>query len=222
MGKKLVLIHTVTSLVESFRQLCAEIIPEVEVMNIVDEILLKMVLAEGGLSPAIYRRVAQHVEAAEEASADLVMLTCSSVSPCADAARPFVGVPVLKVDEPMVDKAVELGMRIGVVATAPTTLTPTADLVKARAAAAGKDVEVISVLCNDAYDALFAGESETHDRIVREAIEELMTRSDVIVLAQASMARVAETIPGGRQAVPILSSPRLGVERVKEIMEGIR
>ena len=39
-----------------------------------------------------------------------------------------------------------------------------------------------------------------------------MARNDVIILAQASMARVADTIPPEEQKVPILSSPRLAIE----------
>ena len=40
----------------------------------------------------------------------------------------------------------------------------------------------------------------------------------MVVLAQASMARVVETLPESERTVPILSSPRLGVERVAELL----
>jgi Asp/Glu/hydantoin racemase len=219
MAGKLALIHTV-SLVAVFNELCAEVMPWAEVVNVVDEILLRTVLAEGGLSPAICRRVAEHVEAAEQAGADAVLLTCSSISPCADAARLLAGIPVLKVDEPMVRKAVGLGSRIGVVATARTTLAPTTELIRSTAADMGKEVEIIPVLCEDAYEPMLSGDSETHDRIVSKAIKELTAQSDVIVLAQASMARVGETAPGGDgYAVPVLSSPRLAVQAAARVLE---
>ena len=51
--------------------------------------------------------------------------------------------------------------------------------------------------------------------MVRGGLRELLPQVDIVILAQASMARVANTLTGtetgGR---PILSSPRLGVERV--------
>jgi hypothetical protein len=65
-------------------------------------------------------------------------------------------VPVLRVDQPMADKAVQLGKRIGVVATLSTTLNPTSDLVRRRAAVAGKEIELKSVLCEGAFEALMS------------------------------------------------------------------
>ncbi len=219
MPKRLVLLHTVPSLVERFNRLAVDILPrETDVVHIADELLLKIVLADGGLSPFIYRRVADHAVAAEGAAADAIMFTCSSISPCADVVGKLVGIPVLKIDEPMVDKAVLLGTRIGVAATVPTTLAPTTALVYARAAHAGRQVTVDSILCEGAYDALIAGDLQTHDRIVRDGLATLMSRNGVVVLAQASMARVADAIPDSEQMVPVLSSPRLAMERVRDVL----
>lgn len=218
MTQKLAFIHTVPSLVGLFNDLSKELLPEVEIFHIADEMLLKVVLAQGGLSPFIFQRVAEHVVAAERAGATMVQCTCSSISPCVDASRPLVGVPVLKIDEPMVNAALGIGSRIGIAATAPTTLKPTTDLVRARADAMGVAVQVESVLCEGAYDALFSGDPQRHDQIVSEVLRGLMTRNDVIILAQASMARVANAIPAEEQRVPILSSPRLAMERVRELL----
>ena len=223
MSKRLVLLHTVTSLVDVFSELCEEILPaDVEVWHVVDEILLKIVLAEGCMTPFIYRRVSEHAVAAEETGADVVMLTCSSVAPSVSVARSMIGIPLLRIDEAMVDRAISHGTRIGVAATAPTTLGPTTELVHARSREVGQDAQVDAVLCEGAYDALFAGDLETHDRIVRDTLKELMARNDVVLLAQASMARVAETIPDEEQAAPILSSPRLAIERVRDVLNQIQ
>jgi Asp/Glu/hydantoin racemase len=219
MTRRLVFVHTVPSLVELFTRLSRELLPpEIEVWHIADEILLKVVLAQGGLSPFIHQRVGEHAAAAEQAGAKAVQLTCSSISPCAETARTMVHIPVLKIDEPMVDRALELGAHIGVVATAPTTLRPTSDLIRARAATAGKTVQVESRLAEGAYAALFGGDPERHDAIVREALRDLAQRNDVIVLAQASMARVADSLPADAQACPILSSPRLAVEHAGQVL----
>ena len=191
---------------------------QVELYHIVDEMLLKLAIAEGRLSPFIYRRAADHVIAADEAGADVVMFTCSSISPCVDVARPMVDVPVLKVDEPMVDKALSIGTTIGVAATLRSTLGPTTELVKTRAEMMSTQVEIHSVLGEGAFEALGAGDKQAHDRIVRDTLKGLMANSDVVVLAQASMARVLDTIPPDEQPVPVLSSPRLAVERVRDVI----
>lgn len=218
MKQKLAFVHTVPSLVGLFNDLSKELLPGVEVFHIADEMLLKVVLAQGGLSPFIFQRVAEHVVAAERAGATAVQCTCSSISPCVDASRPLVGIPVLKIDEPMVNAALKIGACVGVAATAPTTLKPTTELVQARATALGITAKVESVLCEGAYDALFSGDAQKHDQIVSQHLRELMKRNDVIILAQASMARVAQAIPDAEKRVPILSSPRLAMEHARTIL----
>lgn len=219
MSARVVYIHTVPSLVTPFNELSKELFPPgVDWFHIADEMLLKLVLAQGGLTPFIFRRVAEHVVAAYEAGATLIQVTCSSISPCVVASRPMVPVPVLKIDEPMVDCALQMGTRIGVVATVPTTLKPTTELVFERAKHWGKEVQVESVLCEGAFNALMSGDGETHDRIIRQHLRDLMERTQVIVLAQASMARVAATISPEEQKAPILSSPRLAVEHLRKLL----
>jgi Asp/Glu/hydantoin racemase len=129
-----------------------------------------------------------------------------------------VSIPALKVDEPMVNKAISMGKRIGVAATAPTTLKPTTDLVYARAAELGKEVQVDPLLSQEAYAAMFAGDLAAHDRLVLDMLRQLMSRNDVVLLAQASMARLADQIPEAERTAPLLSSPRLAVEHLRAII----
>ena len=219
MSKTLALVHTVSRVATLFDELVQELLPELDRFHIVDESLLRLILEAEGLTPEIYRRVCEDVVAAENAGADLVMVTCSSSSPCVDVARSMVSVPVLKVDELMADQAVSLGRRIGVLATAPTTIGPTTDLIRARARAAAKRVEVDSVLCRDAYAAMLAGDTERHDEILRENLRRLMTDNDVVILAQASMAGLVDDLPESNRPVPVLSSPRTSLEWVRDHIE---
>jgi glutamate racemase len=201
-------ISTVLSLPATFTELAKELVPDAEVFHIADETLLGVTRREGRLTPTTKRRVLGYVESAADAGADLVVVTCSSIGPAVDASRDFVDVPVLRIDEPMADEAVRLGTRIGVVATLSTTLEPTAALVEARARAAGKDVQVTAQLCEGAFG------SDRHDELVREGIATVAAQNDVVVLAQASMARVVS----GDEPVPVLSSPRLGMQRVAQLL----
>jgi Asp/Glu/hydantoin racemase len=216
--KRLGLVHTSATLVPIFQQLCAAKLPGVEVFNIADDSLIKDVIARGKLTPLTARRVLGHIASAEQAGADLIMVTCSSIGPAVEASAPLIGVPVLRVDQPMADKAVTLGKRIGVIATLPTTLEPTADLIRRRAAAAGRTVEVVSRLCEGAFDALMSGDAARHDAMVAGALKELAARVDVIVLAQASMARVVDGLPEADRRVPILASPPLAVEHLATLL----
>jgi Asp/Glu/hydantoin racemase len=213
------LIHTGTFLPAVFKKLCRELMPEVTIFNIVDESLINNTIAAGELTVKTSRRLAGYLESAEDAGADAILVTCSSIGPAVEAARPFIGVPVLRVDQPMADKAVRMGRRIGVIATLPTTLGPTANLVQARAALQGREVEIVPYLCEGAFAALSSGDGATHDRLVAAGLRELMAQVDVVVLAQASMARVADSLPGDAQLVPVLSSPRAGVEAAKQALK---
>lgn len=219
MTKKVVFLHTVPSLVGLFSDLAKELLPGLEVMHIADEMLLKLVLGQGGLSPFIYQRVAEHAIAAEQAGASAMQCTCSSISPCVDSAQPLVGIPVLKIDQPMIDEALRVGKRIGVAATAPTTLKPTTDLVRQRAAFYQMDIQIEACLCEGAYQALFNSDPQTHDQIVRHHLLDLMERNEVIILAQASMARVADSLSPEEKRIPILSSPRLAIQHLKKVLE---
>ena len=219
MPTRLFFIHTVSGLHGMFNDLCAKHVRDFKTTHISDESLIQRALAAGGLTPVLYRRVCDHVAAAEEAGAEFVQLTCSSVSPCVDVARLMVAVPVLKIDEPVALQAVSQYRRIGVIATANSTLAPSAGLVKQVAAAAGRTVEVASVLCGGANDAWFRGDMATHDRIVTEHLRELMGRVEVIILAQASMARVAGAMSESEKTVPILSSPEPAVQHLARLVE---
>jgi Asp/Glu/hydantoin racemase len=216
--KRLGLVHTSATLVPVFAQLCKEKLPGVNVFNIADDSLVKGIIAAGSLTPVIARRVASYLESAELAGADYIMVTCSSIGPAVEAGAKLIGVPVLRVDQPMADKAVATGKRIGVIATLQTTLEPTADLISRRAVLAGKRIQLTAKLCEGAFEALMAGDGATHDAKVAAALKELSQQVDVIVLAQASMARVVDTLKPEDKRVPILASPAIAVDYLATVL----
>ena len=140
------------------------------------------------------------------------------MGPCVEAARPMIGIPVVRVDEPMAEKAVQMGARIGVAATLATTLKPTSELIQRKAAQTGGKHTITSELCEGAFEAVVSGDTATHDRIVSQSLRELDAKTDVIVLAQASMARVVDSMKPSEIHVPVLSSPRLGVQYMADFM----
>jgi hypothetical protein len=79
-------------------------------------------------------------------------------------------------------------------------------------------VEVASRLCEGAFEALMAGDAAKHDALVAAALRELSTEVDVILLAQASMARVLETLGEQGRSVPILASPAIAVDYLATIL----
>ena len=218
MTKTLGLVHTSATLVPVFQELCKQYIPHVNVFNIVDDSLIKQVISRGELRADTARRVVNYAGSAESAGADYIMFTCSSIGAAVEAAADLTQVPVLRVDQPMADQAVATGSRIGVIATLPTTLAPTSDLVQRRAAVVGKDIQLKAVLCEGAFEALMSGNPALHDIMVAKALKELSTQVDVIVLAQASMARVVDTLSESEKIVPILASPPIAMAYLATVL----
>lgn len=216
--KTLGLIHTSATLVPVFAELCSKYLPGIKVFNIVDDSLIKNTIACGELTASTSKRVVNYAASAEEAGADYILFTCSSIGPAVETAATLTGVPVLRVDQPMADLAVQTGKRIGVIATLSTTLEPTSDLVRRRAIAAGKEIELKAVLCEGAFDALMSGDAATHDKKVGYALKQLMNEVDVIVLAQASMARVVDALSEAEKKVPVLASPPIAMEYLKKLL----
>lgn len=215
MAQVLVLMHTVPMLLPVFSRLCAEMLPGVRIFHILDEPLLERLKQRGHLAPEDSERLLQHAALAQQIGACLALVTCSSISPAVDSVRPRAPIPILKIDEAMVARAVEIGGRIGVVATAPTTLEPTRQALQAEATRRGRKVAVELVLVEGAMPALLAGDVATHDSLVRASVLTLQSRVDAVVLAQASMARVLEVLPEAERSIPVLSSPHLALERVR-------
>lgn len=220
MPKTLALLHTGQVVIPTFDELCRELLPEVRVFHLLDESLIKNTIAAGKMEKTTIRQIIAHIQSARDAGADAVLLTCSSVGKAVDVARQLFDFPVLRVDEPMAEEAIRIGKRIGVLATIRTTLEPTMQLLKDTAVALAKDCEIIPALCEGAYDAVTSGNPARHDQLVSESLTALVPRVDAIVLAQASMARILRQIPPGAITVPVLSSPRSGVERVRDILLG--
>lgn len=224
MTRTLVLVHTVPPLIEVFGQLTAEILPGVRVLHVLDEPLLDRVRRRGSLAGKDADRLAAHVDEAAAIGADAVLVTCSTISPCVDAVRAQATIPVYKVDEAMIAAAVALaaqrGPRVGLLATNATTFAPTRLLLAAAAARADTPIEVVDALVEGALPALLAGDAAAHDRLVHGALITLAPQVDVIVLAQASTARVLAGLPS--LAAPVLASPQLALQQVKERFDRVR
>jgi len=72
-------------------------------------------------------------------------------------------------------------------------------------------------LVGGAFDALMSGNVKKTANMVLAEIERAGAGNDVVVLAQGSMARLVPAL-GDRVPVPVLSSPRLGVEDLREAL----
>lgn len=208
--KKVVCVHTAMALVGPLTETFRELIPEVQVEHIAESSLIKEVIANNAVTPAVRRRLLDYYNAAADSGADIIFNTCSSVGDIADLGNSISRVQVFRIDRPMAERAVQEAKRIGVISTLPTTLDPTCRLLQNCAAEAGKEITLVEGLADGAFAAGQSGDSETHDRLIAEAAQRIADSVDLFVLAQGSMARMEQRL-SELTGKPVLSSPVLGV-----------
>ena len=164
-----VAIYTGHGLADPLKALFNEELPEIRLFNIADDSLIQHVIRDGKVTQSVAVRLTQYYKIAVDIGADYILNTCSSVGEVADTARKLFDTPILKIDEPMAIEAVKSYEKIAVLATLPTTLKPTVNLIKRQADQVGKRVSVIEGLAEGAYQALIEKRPDKHDELILQA-----------------------------------------------------
>lgn len=217
-GKTLGIIHAAVFTANTVAPYCKEIIPEVEIMHLGDDTIQRDNLAApvGTIPKVNFFKFATYCHFLEEAGVDLIMLGCSTFNQAAEHARPMINTPILNIDRPMMDLAVQQGKRVGLLGTLPSTMPASERLLREAAADAGKEVEVVPVLCAEAFRILRQGDAAKHNEILLEAIDSLSKQVDAIVMAQVSMSVLEKELTNTR--VPVYNSGRTGFTRAREML----
>ena len=217
-GKTLGIIHAAVFTANTVAPYCKEIIPEVEIMHLGDDTIQRDNLAApvGTIPKVNFFKFATYCHFLEEAGVDLIMLGCSTFNQAAEHARPMINTPILNIDRPMMDLAVQQGKRVGLLGTLPSTMPSSERLLREAAADAGKEVEVVPVLCAEAFKILREGNPAKNNEILLEAIDSLSKQVDAIVMAQVSMSVLEKELTSTR--VPVYNSGRTGFTRAREML----
>lgn len=219
--KTVVAIHTAMPMVEPTKELFARLLPEVRLINIVDDSLIQDVIKAGEVPPAVKKRMNQYYLSAIDAGAHVIFNTCSSVGDIALESKISLGIPLVKIDDLMARTAVMESSNIGVLATLPTTLDPTIRLLQHFASQYDRQIQISKGLAKGAFEAAIAGDRERHDHLILEAAEQLTDQVELFVLAQGSMARMEKEI-SKLTGKKVLSSPESGVLDVKATLESLK
>jgi aspartate/glutamate racemase len=221
-GKKLGIIHAALITTRAVQKYIEEIIPEVEVVHWVDDTIQNTNFAcqPGTIPRKNYAKFVQAALSQQEYGVDLILLACSTFNRAAEYARPMIDIPLLQIDRPMMDLAVQDGNRIGLLATVPTTVPASERLLRLAAEEAGKKIDVKLRLCSEAFQVLKAGNSEKHNDMLLEEIEGLSREVDAIVMAQVSMTALEPRLVHTK--VPVYNSGRTAFNKVRQILEAIR
>lgn len=220
-SKMLGIIHAGTWVAATGKRFSDEILPGVPILYVCDDTLQYdfMKAGPGNIPKSNFWRVATHARALQASGCDLVMVGCSTMSPSVEHAQPMVDVPMLQIDRPMYDRAVRIGGRVGLLATLDTTIPSSERLLRKAAAEAGKEIELVTVYCPEAFRLLLAGDTAAHDSMLLGEIDALARRVDVVTCAQLSMALLEDRVQSA--PVPVLNSAREGFARAREMLEAL-
>jgi Asp/Glu/Hydantoin racemase len=203
-------LHTAQVHVATFEGLSREVLPSARTVHRVDPEALELARKDGR-GERMRAVVAGHLSELREAGCEIILCTCSTLGEIAEGLSGD-GIDVIRIDRPMLRRAVTLGPRIGVVAALTSTVEPTTRVLTEEAADAGADVSVEVSVVEGAWDAFLSGDAEEYHSRIAQAAHALSNRCDVVVLAQASMEPAAALLAG--LATPVLTSPRSAVEAV--------
>ncbi|HPZ15945.1 MAG TPA: aspartate/glutamate racemase family protein, partial [Sphaerochaeta sp.] len=179
--KQVALVHTVRPVLESFPTLLRQTVEtELKMYNLLDEFLASNPAEIGYFSIANRNRLFNDIKSAELTGADIIVVTCSTLTPTVEMIRPFVSVPIVAIDDAMTEEAVRIAKKIKVVATAMSTLEPTIAKLNKEAQKIGAEITVDAEDNLPAYTAMRSTDMATHDRLVLKMIEE-STGYDAIV-----------------------------------------
>ena len=216
--KRIFLIHATSVAIEPINAAFASLWPEAELCNLLEDSLSRDLRSAGRLTEALKQRFCDLARYARSAGADAVLFTCSAFGEAIELSRQQLDIPVLKPNEAMIEQALSLGGRIGILATFEPSIESKSSEFHQAAAAQGIALQLVTAASADAYQALHAGDVERHDHLVAQLARQLAD-CDVVCFSQFSMTSAA---PGAREVSgrQVLTTPDSAVLLLRKLLEG--
>jgi aspartate/glutamate racemase len=214
---RIAIIHAVRGAIDPIGVAFAALWPDARTDNLLEESLSTDIAEAGTETEAIQERIADLAAYVTKAGADAILYSCSAFGASIERVKQSSSLSVLKPNEAMIDEALDLGSRIGVVATFPPTLESMRPEFNDQAHHRGIDLRLEERFVPGAMDALNNGKIERHDTLVAEAVGTL-TGCNAIVLAQFTMARARPAVEAAT-TTSVLTSPDSAVARLKHLWQ---
>ena len=161
---------------------------------------------------------------AELAAVDAIMITCSTMNRAYPAVQEAVDVPVVPIDRPMMERAVNHGGRVLVIATHGPTVNSTQQLLQETAEELGGTVTFSGLTIEDAWYKLAVGDVQGHNDALATAIRTHSQAEEIgcVVLAQLSMSvfLLSHPDPVAEFGVPVFTSGQCGFEAMRTLLTG--
>ncbi len=157
-----------------------------------------------------------------------ILISCSTMNRAfvqvSEFMKPY-GVPVIQIDQAMMEEAVSAGGKILVVATHGPTVKSTQALLLETAQNKGRSVSFSGATVEEAFELLGKGDIQNHNRVIAETIHSACNREKIgiVVLAQLSMSVFSFTYPHPEKefGVKVLNSGETGFRRAGEVLRNL-
>jgi hypothetical protein len=214
----LAFLHTSAAHVETFDRLVRELDGAISIRHEVRQDLLEAALTAGAASEAVREAVAEALRELALGGAQVIVCTCSTLGGLAETVTLPNHARVMRIDRPMAERACESGRRVLVVAALQSTFEPTTRLLRSVASERGRTLDLVEILCEGAWSLFEAGDQTAYIRSIVAKVEANARGTDLVLLAQASMAPAAGLLE--HSGALVLSSPRLGIEAALSMQRG--
>jgi Asp/Glu/hydantoin racemase len=218
MTKRICLVHPTLLAMPPVDAAFKTLWPAATILNVLDESLYNDIPADGKLAPEIYTRLANLFRHCELSRADGIVFSGSTFGPAVEEARKQVRIPVLRIEEAMMDDAAARGGRILIVCTQKRAQPVVRGTLEAAAKRNGKPVTISELWVSGARDALNKGDNEKHDRLIAEQTA-AAGDFDQIVFGMMSMAPAKAKMPPVL-AAKVLTAGEAAVARMRQLTGG--
>ena len=214
---RIALIHAVLAAMMPIEQAFRDAWPEVRRTNLFDDSLAPDREAAGALTPELSDRMVALATYAAGTGANGVLFTCSAFGTGIEAAAQALPIPVLKPNEAMFEVSLEIGVRLGMLATFPPAVASMEDEFRELARRRNVNATLETYVVPGASAALARGDQAEHNRLIADATS-ILAHTDAILLAHFSMAP-AEGEARRRSERPILAAPSSAVAKLRRVIE---
>jgi hypothetical protein len=219
---KITLIHATALSIQPVGDAFAQLWPEADCRNVLEESLTTDLQAAGCVNAAMLERFIALASDAHTRGAQGIMFTCSAFGAAIDAAKSAVPLPILKPNEAMFDEAIQhcarLGgsCRIGLLTTFAPAAAPLMSELQQAIGLLQLPITVETACAEGAMECLHEGDANSHDQMILTAARTLPS-CDLYLLGQFSMAR-ARSLVAQNLSTPVLTSPESAVRSLQRTL----
>ena len=215
MPKRIFLVHPTLLAMPPVDQAFKTLWPDAKVLNVLDESLYNDIPQDGTLAPEIYTRLTNLFRHCEMSGADGIVFSGSTFGPAVEEARKGVKIPVLRIEEAMMDEVAARGGSVLIVCTQKRAQPVVRGTLEAAAREAGKTLNITELWVSGARDALNKSDNDTHDQLIAEQTASA-GEFDQIVFGMMSMAPAKTRLPPAL-ARKTLTSGEAAVARMRKL-----